>query len=239
MLNKHKDTVFKNPQTKGAFTFNTDVVTVFDDMIERSVPNYWVIQDLIAALAVQSIHTNTPTILDLGCSTGTTIAHIHKQCNFEKPHYIGLDASEEMIEKAQKKHTQLPCEWVHNTLENYAAPACDLIILNLCLQFTDPSNRLHVMKKYHAALKTNGILLLIEKIQPETTNSTIFKEIYHQYKQHQGYSLDEIKNKDIALDGVLRPYSETDNLKLMTKAGFTKINTFFSWAQFHGWIAHK
>src|SRR6185503_17391486 len=54
------------------FHFGEKVASVFDDMLERSVPFYAEIQRMIAEMASDFAVTGT-NVYDLGCSTGTTL----------------------------------------------------------------------------------------------------------------------------------------------------------------------
>lgn len=67
-----KDDVFKEPQPIADFVFGEKVATVFDDMLDRSVPFYQEIQRMIAEMAADFAVEGT-NIHDLGCSTGKLI----------------------------------------------------------------------------------------------------------------------------------------------------------------------
>jgi tRNA (cmo5U34)-methyltransferase len=68
-----KDEIFKQ-EIKAAtdFKFEGKVATVFDDMVNRSVPFYEEIQRMISEIAKDHVLNGT-SVYDLGCSTGTTI----------------------------------------------------------------------------------------------------------------------------------------------------------------------
>ncbi len=69
-----KDEVFKaRLESITDFQFGEKVASVFDDMLERSVPFYREIQRMVADFAVEN--TN---IYDLGCSTGTTMLFLNR-----------------------------------------------------------------------------------------------------------------------------------------------------------------
>jgi len=144
-----------------------------------------------------------------------------------------------MLEIANTKCSPYPIEFIHSTLEDYSPPYCDVIIFNLCLQFTNPNTRLNTLRRYTNVLKNNGVLILVEKVALEEKNNKTITTLYHNLKRDAGYSDDEIRNKDIALKGILNPLSEHDNLKLMTDSGLNNINTLFTWGPFHAWCAHK
>ena len=87
------------------FTFDAKTATVFDDMLNRSVPLYGEIQRLIGELA-GDFATDGTTVYDLGCSTGTTLVAIaHHLPSGLNVRFVGIDSSEEMLDKARAKLT--------------------------------------------------------------------------------------------------------------------------------------
>jgi tRNA (cmo5U34)-methyltransferase len=53
----------------GRWEFDTDVTDVFDDMLERSIPQYDVMRDVVFQAASKFQQKGTD-IVDLGCSRG-------------------------------------------------------------------------------------------------------------------------------------------------------------------------
>ena len=89
-------------------------------------------------------------------------------------------------------------------------------------------------------LDENGVFLMSEKIlyeEPFLAKNII--EIYAEYKQAQGYSLFEIAAKREALENVLVPYTEKENLNLLEKVGFKRVQSIFKWANFETFLAFK
>lgn len=72
-----KDMIFKKVRKTGDFVFNKEVCSVFDDMLERSVPFYHEMQQMAAGL-VKTYSIENSNIYDLGCSTGNTMLKILK-----------------------------------------------------------------------------------------------------------------------------------------------------------------
>ncbi|HQU32549.1 MAG TPA: hypothetical protein PLA96_13765, partial [Candidatus Brocadia sapporoensis] len=71
-----KDEIFReNLTTIADFSFGKKVATVFDDMLDRSVPSYREIQRMIVEMAADFAVEGT-NIYDLGCSTGTTLLNL-------------------------------------------------------------------------------------------------------------------------------------------------------------------
>ena len=68
-----KDQVFaENIENATDFKFGKKVATVFDDMVNRSVPFYQEIQRMVSEIAADHAQPGTD-VYDLGCSTGTTM----------------------------------------------------------------------------------------------------------------------------------------------------------------------
>ena len=85
-----------------------------------------------------------------------------------------------------------------------------------------------------------GVVIIVEKIiQSDQTVQSFYKGTYHSYKKKQGYSHEEIANKDLALDTVLQPLTYDQNRQLLLSAGFKSVHIFFQWYNFVGFIAVK
>ena len=54
------------------FDFGEKTAEVFDDMLDRSIPQYWELQRMIGELAAE-FAVDGSSIYDLGCSTGITL----------------------------------------------------------------------------------------------------------------------------------------------------------------------
>lgn len=99
--NSDKVFEFKDKKVED-FSFNKQVVTVFDDMVSRSVPFYGEMQRMTAELAKDFISDGS-NVYDIGCSTGTTLQLIDSVTKDKQATLIGLDNSEEMLKKAEEK----------------------------------------------------------------------------------------------------------------------------------------
>ncbi len=64
-------------------------------------------------------------------------------------------------------------------------------------------------------------------------------ECYYDFKKEQGYSEYEIMQKREALENVLVPYSEDENIKMVKNCGFSHSEVLFRWANFATFIAIK
>ncbi len=233
-MNSEKDHLFTSPRPR--FQFNQEVANVFDNMINRSVPHYSEIQQELAWLVDHLIQGNT-TLYDLGCSTGATYHALLPTLNQKKIQYIGIDNSDAMLTKVQHlPSTNRPPKWLNHDLNSpFEFQPSQIVILNLVLQFIQPKNKLALLTDIRKSLLPSGHLLLVEKITP--AHYDLFTNRYYQFKTHNGYSQDEIINKQNALKDVLVPQSLADHHAQLKEAGFTSTDVFFQWYNFAGILA--
>jgi len=234
-----KDEVF-NKKIKKQFEFDKKVVSVFDDMLSRSVPFYENVIDLISDLVIENSKKND-IITDLGCSTATTLLEIHRKSDI-KLKFVGIDNSKAMIKYAKQKNKAFKSDiklFVSDFLID-EIPKSNIILANYTIQFIRPIKRVNVVKKIYTSLKKNGIFIFSEKIISDNKklNLQLIKK-YLNFKKSQGYSDFEIIQKREALENVLVPYSEKENKKMIKKAGFSEVETIFRWANFATFIAIK
>src|ERR1700757_1150431 len=97
--NTSHDDIFSKPQKASDFKFGQTVVSVFDDMVVRSVPFYLEIQRMMTEIAADFAVPGT-NVYDLGCSTGTTLINLDKVLSSEV-HFVGVDESDEMLKKCR------------------------------------------------------------------------------------------------------------------------------------------
>ena len=82
----------------GKWEFDSEVAEAFDDMLERSIPQYDVMRNAVTSIG-SSFVTPRSYIIDLGSSRGAALAPF--VANFqERNDYLGLEISEPMIEAA-------------------------------------------------------------------------------------------------------------------------------------------
>ena len=90
----------------GEFSFDENVAHVFDDMISRSVPLYADVQRSVPVLAGLLDH-DPIKVIDLGCSTGTSLIHLAAALPDRNVELIGVDNSPAMLAKCKEKLAQL------------------------------------------------------------------------------------------------------------------------------------
>ncbi len=239
-----KDVVFNQPLDAIAdFNFGEKVASVFDDMLDRSVPFYGEVQRMITEMAVDFAVEGT-NIYDLGCSTGTTMLNLDPQLS-PKVRFIGVDNSEEMLKRCRQKLAEhrftrdheLVCADLNQGVQIQNA---SLVLMVLTLQFIRPLYRDKLIETIRQGLNENGCLILVEKVLGEDSIfNRLFIRYYYDLKKRHGYSELEISQKREALENVLIPYKLLENREMLLRAGFRYCDVFFKWYNFTGMIAVK
>ena len=233
------DKVFTKP-IKKQFEFDEEVAAVFDDMLERSVPFYKESQKITQFFALKHLEDGG-LLYDLGCSTASLLLSIHRK--LEKPAtLIGLDNSQAMLEQAKRKCEAYGAdiEVLNADILDYKYKQADVFVSNYTLQFIRPLVREELIKKIAESLKKDAIFIFSEKVishQSKLNKDLI--ECYYDFKKEQGYSEYEIMQKREALENVLVPYSEEENIKMALNNGFSHCEVVFRWANFCTFIATK
>ncbi|MBL7758433.1 MAG: carboxy-S-adenosyl-L-methionine synthase CmoA [Chitinophagaceae bacterium] len=239
-----KDEVFKTEiEQVSDFKFGANVASVFDDMVNRSVPYYGEMQRMMAELAADHAREGSD-VYDLGCSTGTTMVGMNTLVN-PGIRFVGIDDSAEMLDKCKSKLTELGftrpfdlrCADLNQGVQIENA---SVVVLCLTLQFVRPIYRERLIKDIYKGLNPGGALILIEKILAEESNfNRDFIRYYYNYKRRNQYSELEISQKREALENVLIPYKLSENISLLRDQGFAHCEVFFKWYNFAGLIAMK
>lgn len=233
------DKVFDKELTK-QFEFDEEVASVFDDMLNRSVPFYKEMQRLTINFALNFLEENDK-VYDLGCSTASTLIELAKHSK-NRLDLNGIDSSSAMLSRASKKAKAFGVDinFINDDLHNISYEDAKLIISNYTLQFIRPLQREKLVKKIYNNLQNEGIFIFSEKVI--SSNKILDKQYideYYEFKKTQGYSEFEIAQKREALENVLIPYTEEENKKMILDAGFDHCETLFKWVNFATYIAIK
>lgn len=233
-----KDELFKQ-DLKKQFEFDKNVASVFDDMINRSVPFYKENLELCTNL-IAKIISKEAIICDLGCSSANFLIFL---ANLRKDFKLfGVDNSPSMLDIARSKIKAygLDVKFFEANLCEFDFFKSDVFVANYTLQFIRPPKRQELVNTIYKNLNENGVFIISEKILYEDAFlSKNIIELYADYKQKQGYSKFEIAAKREALENILIPYSENENFTMLKNAGFKKVESIFKWANFESFIALK
>ncbi|MBD3610302.1 MAG: carboxy-S-adenosyl-L-methionine synthase CmoA [Gammaproteobacteria bacterium] len=239
-----KDDIYGQPlQQVADFQFDENVVRVFPDMINRSVPGYSTLINLIGIIGREYAQDNT-RIYDLGCSLGAASLSLGHYIEANDCELIAVDNSAAMIEQASELLREstpvLPMELVCADIRDIKIENASVVILNFTLQFLSPDDRARVIETIYQGLVPGGVLLLSEKIcfDAEQKNEQ-FIELHHQFKRANGYSDLEISQKRTALENVLIPETIDAHQTRLSSAGFQSVDVWFQCLNFVSLLAHK
>lgn len=245
-LDPATDVVFREVKRVSDFAFDSRVTRVFDDMVSRSVPFYSEVQRMQSDLAPEFIPEHEGAVVDLGCSTATTILLManNPRCP-ASCRFIGVDNSEPMLARAREKAADLVragrADFRYADLNSdFEPPAANVAVMNWTLQFVRPLHREALVRRVHDALAPAGAFLLSEKILVgDSALNRAYIDRYYAYKAAQGYTGEEIQKKREALENVLVPYRVDENVELLKRCGFRTVDVFFRWHNFASFVAVK
>ncbi len=232
------DKVFSVPNRK-QFEFDESVASVFDDMLNRSVPLYDQSIVFISKL-ISKLYPKNAIITDLGCSTANTLLAIYK----ENPNYklYGFDNAKAMLEMARKKIRAYGADIMlfEGDILKANLPKSNVVMANYMLQFIRPLQRAKLVGKIYESLHKGGHFIFSEKVIYEDKKlDKIMIDMYLDFKKSQGYSEFEISQKREALENILVPYTEKENIKMIKDEGFKEVQTIIKWGNFSTFLACK
>ena len=228
---------------KNKWQFDEDVTAVFDNMLERSIPQYEIMRSLCEKIGANYVKPDT-YIIDVGCSNGRAIEPFYRRFKGHNK-FIGVEISDPMIEAAKKRFSGENdiCIYKQNIVDKVAdikMQSASLILSVLTVQFTPIEYRQKIISEIYDLLDNNGAFIFVEKVLGNTysIDRTLVKEYYGIKAEHQ-YTQEQIMAKRKSLEGVLVPLTAKWNENLLKEAGFKQIDCFWRCLNFAGWIAIK
>lgn len=228
---------------EGKWKFDDEVSNSFDDMLERSIPQYEVMRNLVfdIACSFRKVHY---WFIDLGTSRGESLAPLISKYQKENS-YLGLEISDPMIELAKKRFEKEIGDGNVRILKHdlrKGIPQIDAccIMSILTIQFTPIEYRPHIISSVYDSLNKGGVFIFVEKVLGQTsTVDKLMTDLYYNLKGKNGYSQEQIERKKLSLEGVLVPVTAKWNEELLHYAGFKDVECFWRWMNFAGWIGVK
>lgn len=227
----------------GKWEFDKEVTEVFDNMLERSIPDYENMRNLVFNIGSEFIKLHT-AIIDIGCSNGNAIYPFIKR--FTQNNYFKLyDVSEPMLQECKKKFRDYE-DLTSIDIQNYDLRKglkdtnASLVLSILTLQFTPIEYRQKIVKSIYDSLNEGGAFILVEKVLGNTYEiDDLLVSKYYDMKAENCYTQEQIENKRKSLEGVLVPITSNWNIELLKEAGFKQIDCFWRDLNFAGFIAIK
>ena len=222
----------------GKWEFNNEVTAVFDDMLQRSIPDYLGMRRTTTELALRFCQNET-YVVDLGCSRGAALKPIIEASN-KKVNYLGIEVSEPMRAAAVKELVG-KAEIVDLDLRDvYPNVSASVTLSVLTLQFIPIEYRQRIIQNAFDNTISGGAFLLVEKVLgADAFSDRLLVETYYDRKGENGYSTDQITAKRRSLEGVLVPVTADWNVEMLKQAGFKHVECYWRHLNFAAWIGVK
>lgn len=232
------------------WSFNDDVAKKFDAMLERSIPHYGAMRELVYRLGSTFVMPDR-RVIDLGASRGESSSAFIE--NYPNTRFLLTEISEPMLEQARARFAgRHNVKIEHYDLRKKAAEIAQLIggqtpadqaslVLSILTMIFVPVNfRPSIVRGVYDGLAPGGAFFMVEKVLGNTaTMQELLVDAYHSYKHDHGYSWEAIERKRAALEGVQVPLTHEANIDLLRNAGFTVVETFWRSLNFVGYLAIK
>ena len=227
----------------GRWTFDQDVTAVFENMLERSIPQYEVMRKAVFDLACEYIVPHTG-VISLGTSRGDDVAALIDKYAMKNRFHL-TDVSEPMLDVLRTRfahYININSVAVRriDLRSEYPLSEASVTLCVLTLQFTPLEHRLKILRNIYEHVLDGGVLLIVEKVIGGTSQiDETMVNLYYQMKEANGYGKDQIMRKKLSLEGVLVPLTASWNEQMLRDAGFSQVDCFWRWMNFAGWIAVK
>ena len=264
MTSSARDQIYRTPIADiGGFRFDRQVVDVFPDMLDRSIPGYSSIIAQSGLLAEHFAREGT-RCYDLGCSLGATLLSMRHAISCADCELVGVDNSSAMIERCEElidadnkatiadsqsassintktdTNNRPPVCLINADIEQVEIDNASVVALNFTLQFVEPAYRSTLLNRIGKAIVDGGALILSEKIKfDDQFLHDLYTDQYHAFKKANGYSDLEISQKRSALENVLIPDTVDTHLARLGDAGFKHCSVWFQCFNFVSIIAVK
>lgn len=226
------------------WAFDDEVSRVFDDMLDRSIPQLTVMRAAVSTLARRYRQPGTD-VVDLGCSRGGAIADLIGDEAQVNNRYIGVEVAPAMLAAARARFAdRIAASDVRidelDLREGYPRCYASVTLAVFTLMFVPIEHRQRVVHDAYAHTVPGGALIVCEKILGAGHHlANVMIDEYHGFKRANGYTAEDVTRKALALEGVLVPVTARWNEDLLRDAGFASVDCFWRWMNFAGWVAVK
>lgn len=237
MSAQNKDTVEPAPD----WEFDGEVARSFDDMLERSIPQYETMRRGVFDFQKAFMPRKGGRLTDLGTSRGESVAKAIQHFG-GRADFLLVDESKPMIEEVTERYGDRENVTIQHsdiTTRFPNAPA-NVIQSILTLQFTPINYRQQLIQNIYDALREGGAFIFVEKVLGKGARLDDLQDtFYHALKRDNGYSYQDVSEKEDSLEGVLVPVTARWNKQMLEEAGFRHVDCFWRWMKFAGWVAVK
>lgn len=227
----------------GPWKFDVSTTEVFDNMLERSIPQYDVMRATVDEIALKfaAAARGSRCIVDLGCSRGEAIARLVAALDSDT-RFVGVDTSAPMLAAARKRFAGDSNVSLLDLDLRLAYPEvrANVTLGVLTLQFVPIEHRQRLIQEVYDHTEPGGTFIIVEKVLGATAElDRLMVASYLAMKRRNGYTQEEVDRKRLSLEGVLVPVTAKWNVEMLRAAGFQQVDCFWRWMNFGGWVAMR
>lgn len=223
------------------WVFDEEVAQSFDDMLERSIPQYETMRRAVFDFQRALMPRRNGRLTDLGASRGESVADAIQFFGRDTD-FLLVEKSDAMLDEARSRFGGRENVKVmdRDITTRFPDAPCDVIQSILTLQFTPINYRQQLIQSCYDCLEEGGGFIFVEKVLGNGARiDNLQDHFYHALKRDNGYSYDDISAKADSLERVLVPATADWNRDMLETAGFRHVDAFWRWMKFCGWIAIK
>ena len=182
-----------NVKPKPKWEFDDDVARCFDNMLQRSIPDYENMRHLVYSIGRHFVKGGT--IMDIGCSNGNAVLPFVKE--YKNP-FILIDVSESFLDLCRqgfKNYTNVKI--MNHDLRNGVPSVSSCLILSiLTVQFTPIEYRQKIINSVYESLQPGGAFIMVEKLLGSSFDiDTVLVDEYYEMKSEHQYTQEQIQSK--------------------------------------------
>jgi tRNA (cmo5U34)-methyltransferase len=214
----------------------------FRNHIGSSIPGYKT--GLIPAcisLSRRFVQRGT-TVLDIGCSTGHTLASIRRANQAARPdvNYVGIDIEPnfreqwDRLEAFNLRYEEADAR-IYRRYDNLS-----VIMSAFTVQFIPEKDKTALLRRAYNGLVAGGALIIAEKTLAETSRvQDAMTFPYYDHKLKNGFTEKDILDKERQLRGQMMLWTERELRRALHRAGFEDIQPIWRSHMFVGYLALK
>jgi len=223
-------------RNKGDFSFDT--IESFDEHIGTSIPRYKDIHACIDGM-LQYFVVDGSKIVDLGCSTGSLLTRIDKKYHDKDLVLHGYDSSKNLLPSDSSGRAHFFLNDITDEELWDEMKKSDIIFSIFTLCFIPYAERRELVQNVYYNLNDGGVFIFTDKVYASDPRiQDIFTFLYYDFKR-QTYTSEQILDKEISLREIQKPLTTEQNYDMLSDAGFDRVESFWKYYNFQGWICIK
>lgn len=243
-LEQTEDRPVHFPADPKKFAFDPEVAKIFEDMAIRSIPNFLQAHDCHASMARPWLQVPGATVMDVGASRGSFFRALQKHYPRQMANgdikLHAIDNSDKMCEYLRGDFTTAQVECLDITSDEFLGriEQYDIVCAHYVLQFIHPDKQQEVLSKIFRMVKQGGVLIFGHKAMHHGDTGALSHEEYIRFRLENGYTMEEIKAKTLALKGSMFPMKH-GRLMSAVRTHFSDVSETFRFMMFSTFFAVK